>query len=157
MTVIEEQVLLTWQIHNRSMLLTIDHIPDDAWNASFSGRGRGVAGQLTHIHNIRHWTLESYCKKTAQSIPKIMAADPCDRDTLKEAFMHSGTVMENRITSALADGGAVQGNPRGIVPMVGSFISHECHHRGNMFITIKQAGHKLPKELQYDIWYWNKL
>ncbi len=65
------------------------------------------------------------------------------------------------ITEVLKTGikanGNVKGFKRGVVTLLGYFIHHEAHHRGNILLTLKLCGYKLPTELQYGIWEWNKI
>ncbi len=61
------------------------------------------------------------------------------------------------LTAGIENGGNVKGFKRGVVPLLGSFIHHEAHHRGNILLTLKLCKFKLPNELKYGIWEWNKL
>jgi hypothetical protein len=36
-------------------------------------------------------------------------------------------------------------------------LSHEAHHRGQVFLLAHQLGFALPKEVMYGIWNWEKL
>ncbi len=47
-----QQLVETWGIHNRTMLFTLEHIPDEALSATLSKRGgRDIARQFAHIHS----------------------------------------------------------------------------------------------------------
>ena len=34
--------------------------------------------------------------------------------------------------------------------------SHESHYRGNMLLTLKQAGEKIPDKIKWELWEWGK-
>lgn len=65
--------------------------------------------------------------------------------------------MEKYIEQALQKGGKVKRFQGGVVAMIGYYISHEAHHRGNIFLTMKQSGFKVPEPLKWGIWDWNKI
>jgi hypothetical protein len=73
------------------------------------------------------------------------------------AFEQSGLLMEKYIEHCLTNGGVVSNFRRGVVPMVGYYISHEAHHRGGILLTMKQCGIKIPDALKWGIWDWNKI
>ena len=158
MTELEQQIIETWQIHNRTMLLLLQHLPDEALCATLSKRGgRDVARQLAHVHMVRVWRLQAFSKKIAEPLLVFEKGETPEREKLQRALAQSGEVMEQYLRHALEQRGAVSNFKRGVVPMVGYYISHEAHHRGHILLTIKQCGFKLPDALKWHIWEWNKL
>jgi hypothetical protein len=43
------------------------------------------------------------------------------------------------------------------VEMLCYMLSHEAHHRGQVFMLAHQLGFPVPKEVAYRIWNWEKL
>jgi uncharacterized damage-inducible protein DinB len=39
--------------------------------------------------------------------------------------------------------------------MLGYFISHESHHRGNILLTLKQSGEKISDAVKWGLWEWS--
>ena len=158
MSPIEQQVIETWNIHNRIMLFLIENISDEALSATLSTRGgRDVSRQLAHMYNVRADRLTSFSKKIKQPLPLFdKKASPPKADLLK-AFKTSGEVMSQYLQKSIEDEGSVSNFKRGAVPMLGYYISHEAHHRGHMLLTMKQSGHRIPDELKWGIWDWNKI
>jgi uncharacterized damage-inducible protein DinB len=158
MTPIEEQIIETWDIHHRIMLLAIDSIAEDAMKASLSTRGgRDIAKQFAHINNVRTAWVEAFAKKSDLTVIIFGKNESPAKKELLEAFTLSGEVMSAYLKQGLANGGKVTGFKRGVVPMLGYLISHEAHHLGHAILTMKQSGFKIPEPLKWDIWDWNKV
>ncbi|MCB0571615.1 MAG: hypothetical protein KDC66_17715 [Phaeodactylibacter sp.] len=147
---IEEQILQTWRIHQHDMILLIESIPDDAFGATLSTRGgRDIARQLAHVHMVRAARLSSFAKKQGAPLIEFDKAESPGREKLLEAFRQSGGLMEVYMQDSLAKGGAVSNFRNGLVPMLGYYISHEAHHRGNILLTMKQSGFRIPDALRW--------
>ncbi|RMF69201.1 MAG: hypothetical protein D6743_02220 [Calditrichaeota bacterium] len=154
---LENQIIETWGIHNRIMLFVLEHLPNEALTATLSKRGgRDVARQLAHLHMVRVWRLEAFSKKIKEQLLVFEKGETPDREKLRQALTQSGEIMEKYLRYCLANGGAVSNFKRGVVPMLGYYISHEAHHCGSILLTIKQSGFKLPDALKWHIWEWNK-
>lgn len=54
------------------------------------------------------------------------------------------------------DGGKVKGFKKGVILFLGYFILPESHHRGNMILTLKQSGEKIPDSVEWELWEWGK-
>jgi uncharacterized damage-inducible protein DinB len=158
MTNLESQIIETWRIHNRTCLFMLENIPDEGLKATLSKReGRDVARQLAHVVMVRVWRLESFAKKQGVKLIAFEKDESPSKERLIEAFIQSGDVMEKFIEQAVQNDGVVSNFKRGVVPMVGYYISHEAHHRGHAFLTMKECGVKLPDSLKWGIWEWNKI
>ena len=158
MTDIEVQIIETWRIHNRITLFTIENIPDEALKATLSTRGgRDIARQLAHVNSVRAQRLESFAKKQGVKLITFDPKDSPDKQSLLEAFRQSGDLMEKFIELSIKSGGTVSNFKRGVVPMVGYYISHEAHHRGGILLTMKKSGFPLSDALKWGIWDWNKI
>ncbi|MBC8144122.1 MAG: hypothetical protein H7X80_00985 [bacterium] len=58
------------------------------------------------------------------------------------------------IASSLESGGKVKGFKPHVTAFVGYMIAHEAHHRGQIAMRLKQAGHPLDKKVSYGMWEW---
>lgn len=158
MTELENQVLETWRVHNRINIFLIRNIPEKAFKATLSRRGgRDIARQLAHVHMVRIWRLEPFIRRSKLDVLQFEKGEGPSRKRLLTAFEQSGNAMEKYIQYSLANGGKVSNFRRGVVPMLGYYISHEAHHRGSILLTMKQSGISLPSALKWGIWEWNKI
>ncbi len=152
------QIIETWHINNRVHIMLIDAIRDEGLHCTLSKRGGGTpAKQFTHLHNLRLWRLEKVDKELLKGQSKIDTAGTIDKALLKKRLNESGAAIAKMIENGIDDGGKIKGFKRGVIPFLGYMISHESHHRGNILLTLKQCGHKIPKDVQYGIWAWNQI
>ncbi len=158
MTKIETQIIETWRINNRTNLFMIENISKDALAVTLSTRGgRNIARQFAHMHMVRVKRLEAFAKKSSKELIQFDKNESPGKKNLLQAFEQSGTAMEAYMIHCIDHGGAVSNFKRGLVPMLGYYISHEAHHRGNIMLTMKQSGIKVPDTLRWGIWEWNKI
>jgi len=158
MSILEQQIVDTWNIHHRIMLVAIENIPDEAFKASLSTRGgRDIARQFAHVNNVRTMWLETYAKKNKIELITFDTDISPSKNDLLRAFRASGEALASFIEQAIQNDGKVTSFKRGIVPMIGYMISHESHHLGHAILTMKQSGIKIPEQLKWGIWDWNKI
>ena len=158
MTSIEKQILETWFINHRTNLKVLDNLTEEALTLSTSKRGGGSVGhQLAHMYNVRFWKLEKINQELVKDLTTVKAEDSKTISMLKDCHTVSARLIAEVLKKGIEDGGNIKGNKRGLVPLLGYFIHHEAHHRGNILLTLKLCGYKLTDELKYGIWEWNKL
>ncbi len=155
---LSEQIRETWRINNDVNLLIIDHLPEAAFAATLSQRGgRDIARQLAHMHNVRVPRLAAFAKRQGAKLGEFAKGESPKRRVLRQAFELSGSLMSGYLLEVAAAGGAVANFQRGVIPMLGYYISHEAHHRGSILLTMKQCGFPIPEKLKWGIWEWNKI
>jgi uncharacterized damage-inducible protein DinB len=158
MTAIEQQILDTWFINHRTNLKLLDNLTEDALALTTSKRGGGSVGhQLAHMYNVRFWKLEKLNKELVKDLTTIQAEETKTIAMLKDCHTLSAGLVAELLKKGIENGGDVKGNKRGVVPLLGYFIHHEAHHRGNILLTLKLCGFKLTDELKYGIWDWSKV
>ena len=152
----KEQLLETWRIHNRMNMLLIDHITDEGMNKTLSPRGRTVYLQLVHVHSVRLSWLEWSAPDIFKKCTPIKKETALDRKSLLASFEQSAKALEELFARGWDNNGSIKNFKKGILPMLGYFISHESHHRGNILLTLKQSGEKLHDAVKWGLWEWNK-
>ena len=153
----KDQLLDTWRINNRMNLLLMDDISDGGMQQSLSTRGgRTVYLQLVHVHNVRMQWLEICAKDIFKKYKSLDKEAAFDRKALRKAMDDSAKGIEELLARSWDDGGKVKGFKKGVLPMLGYLISHESHHRGNILLTLKQSGEKIPDTVKWGLWEWGK-
>ena len=137
-------------------LLLVDNIPDEDMNNTLSPRGRTVYLQLVHMHNVRMSWLEVSAPTIFNKYATIKKEETFNRKSLRKAFEDSARGLEELFSNSWDNQGKVKNFKKGLLPMLGYFISHESHHRGNIILTLKQTGVKIPDSLKWGLWEWGK-
>ncbi|WP_224491239.1 DinB family protein [Robertkochia flava] len=158
MEVIQQQILDTWLINHRTNMILINALTVADLAFTTSKRGGGTIGhQLAHMYNVRYWKLERMDKTLVKDLTTIRAADPKSISMLIDCHETSADLIHKGLQKGLEHKGDIKGFKRGVVPLLGYFIHHEAHHRGNILLTLKLCGRQIPKELRYGLWEWNKI
>jgi len=153
-----DQLVETWRINNRANLLLMDGLSTEAIHASIFEKGKeSPAKQFAHIHNVRFWKLEQLNKQLTNGQGKISRSDELSHELLRLKLLKSADVIGSLLEEGFENDGVIEGFRRGAAALMGYFISHESHHRGNMMLTLRQCGYKLPKSVTYGLWDWNKI
>ncbi len=153
----KEQLLETWRTHHQMNVLLIGNITDAGLQKTLSTRGgRTIYQQWIHIHNVRIQWLEICAKDIFKKYKSLGKEAPFSRMVLQKALDDSAKGIAELLSKSAADGGKVKGLKKGVIALLGYFISHESHHRGNMLLTLKQTGEKIPDAVKWGLWEWNK-
>ncbi|MEO8403350.1 MAG: DinB family protein [Chitinophagaceae bacterium] len=153
----KEQLLEAWRTNQRMNILVINNTTDTGMQKSLSTRGgRTIFQQWIHIHNVRMQWLEITAKDIFARLKVLDKDMPYDKKTLLKSLEDSFKGIEEMLGKSWDDGGKVKGFKKGVIPFLGYFISHESHHRGNILLTLKQSGEKIPDTLKWGLWEWGK-
>ena len=150
----DDQLLETWQIHDRINLYLLDAVDPASLDAHSSSKGRSVGEQFAHLHNVRLMWLKASAPDLLKGLEKIEAGNANDKKLLRQSLTDSGVAIGKLLTSSLEAGGKVKGFKPHAAAFLGYLISHESHHRGQIALSLKQAGKPLDKKIAYGIWEW---
>src|SRR5437764_1292435 len=103
----EEQLIETWNIHNRINLYLLDAISDEALDAALP-KNRSVRALFAHIHNVRLMWLKSAAPDLLAALEKL-DKDTIDKAMLRAALEASGEATAELLRKAIAAGGKVKG------------------------------------------------
>lgn len=129
-------------------------LPEGAWRAELQGgKGRKIAEIFAHIHNVRlMWLKASGCVKMPEKLDRLT----CTPAEVQAALHQSALQTSELIRSAFNTPGArIKNFPPNAVHFVGYLITHDAHHRGQICMLARQAGHALLKSDEFGMWEWN--
>lgn len=156
---IQEQVLSTWYENNGVNLEILETIPDEALTWTTSKRGGGTIGyQFTHIHNVRFWTLEASAKDLLlPNETSIKVETPVEKSNIRRLLLQSADQIAQYLQRGIDNNLMMKRKgDGGVIHKLSRMIAHEAHHRGNIMLTLKLQGYKIPDNLKWNIWDWSR-
>lgn len=149
----EEQLVETWNIHDRINRYLLDAIAEEALAAAVAPKQRTVFQLFAHMHNVRLLWLQSAAPELLNGLAKL-EGETGKKAALEKALTASGSAIEALLRKALAAGGKVKGFKPHVTAFVGYLIAHESHHRGQIGWTLKGTGQPLDRKTAYGLWEW---
>ena len=147
-------LLETWAIHDRINRYLLDAVDSQSLSSHSASKGRSVGEQIAHLHNVRLMWLKSAAPELLEGLNKIESEQANDKKLLAKSLTESGKAIGTLLEQSLAAGGKVKGFKPHVTAFLGYLISHESHHRGQIALTLKQAGKPLDKKISYGLWEW---
>ena len=93
-TDLEKQILDTWNINNRINLYMLAAVPPEALTDVSASKGRSVAEQFAHIHNVRLMWLKAAAPELMDGQEKIEKETSADKKLLERCLKESGKAIE---------------------------------------------------------------
>jgi uncharacterized damage-inducible protein DinB len=148
------ELLETWQIHDRINLYVLDAVDPSSLESHSASKGRSVGEQFAHIHNVRLMWLKASAPDLLKGLAKVENDQANDKKLLRKSLVDSGVAIGNLLSKSFEAEGKVKGFKPHAAAFLGYLISHESHHRGQIALTLKQAGKPLDKKIGYGMWEW---
>jgi len=148
------QLLETWEIHNRINLFLLDGIAPEHLQDVSASKGRNAGEQFAHLHNARLMWLQVAAPDLFKKQKMIEKQTAAKKDVLRRALTASADAVKVVLKKSLESDGRVKGFKPHAAAFLGYLIAHESHHRGQIMLTLKQNGHPVDKKVQYGIWEW---
>lgn len=151
---LQERIVEAWEIRARIDLYLLDAVPPEALGDRSASRGRTVGEQFAHVHNVRLMWLEEAAPELLEGLAKLEKDAQPDHALLRASLGASAAAVSALLDRALAAGGKVRGFRPHAAAFLGYLVSHESHHRGQIALTLKQAGHPMDRKTAFGLWEW---
>jgi uncharacterized damage-inducible protein DinB len=150
----ENQFLETWDIHNRINLYLLEAIEPATLGSYSASKGRSVGEQFAHMHNVRLMWLKTAAPELLERLVKVEKEQTGDKKLLHKSLATSGEAIRSLLSTRAQSEGNVRGFKPHATAFLGYLVSHESHHRGQIVLSLKQAGCPVDKKTAYGIWEW---
>ena len=162
---IQESILAAWRTNNAITIFLIEHLSAELWCAKIPGAPRPTVGMIAgHIHNARCMWIKSLGKPHGVEVPPSVDRRTVEPDALVAALNLSAMGIIDLLNLAFESDGSIpptsayawRNLPLDVGHVLGYFIAHEGHHRGQIVMLARQLGHRLPVEVTGGLWHWSK-
>ena len=147
---LNDALVQSWEINSRLNLYLLEAVPDDQLVIKLE-KGKAVAGNFAHIHNVRRMWVKSAAVDLYDGIYKL--EDPSRQELLDALPLSTGALSEI-FRRAETPKGRVKGFKPHASAFLGYMVCHEAFHRTCIEVALRQAGHPLSDKVAYGIWEW---
>ena len=148
-----QALLQAYDINDRINQYLIDNLPEESWRADPPAKkGRTIAAIVAHMHNVRVMWLKATAKgsKIPGQLDRLNVTSP----QAKKALEESCRAVRSVLTSALETDGRVKGFRPDVASFFAYLIAHDAHHRGQITMLARQAGHPISQSAMFGMWEW---
>ncbi|HEX8814462.1 MAG TPA: DinB family protein [Terriglobales bacterium] len=150
--VLAEALIHAFDTNERINQFMLENLPAGAWRAAPpEGKGREIAAIAAHMHNVRVMWLKA--TKSAD-IPEQLDRHTVTVAQARKGLEQSRKALSGVLKSSLEANGQVKGFKPDVAGFVGYLIAHDAHHRGQICMLARQAGHPLPQKGMFGMWEW---
>jgi uncharacterized damage-inducible protein DinB len=143
---ISESVKEAWLVNDKVNKVLLEHLTPDMVEAKTPGGGYSVAQHLAHMAEAQKFWNAMLNEEQANTLPELFKEELVAETNLaqiKDVFRQTSKVTLGLVENI---------NDKGDFPYASldtyliHLIAHDAHHRGQILLALKTAGHKLPNE-----------
>jgi uncharacterized damage-inducible protein DinB len=160
---VESNLVGAWRTNNRVTGELVAKLPAALWELPVPGAPqRTVRAIAAHLHNARCRWVKTLGREHGITAPARVDHHRVTPRQLVAALKRSSTGIEALLQLGLAADGCIPPSKgyvwRNLSLDVGHvltyFVAHEAHHRGQIVMVARQAGHRLPEQTITALWQW---
>lgn len=150
-----QAAIRTLATNSRVDVYLVENLSDELWTAKVPGASKTLAALVVHIHNTRCMWVKMVGRKLGVKTPRRLDRARATRSEAVSALNESHHAISRVLELGLAHGGKVAGFPPDAMHLLGYFLAHDAHHRGQICLLARELGHALPKEVVFGLWQWS--
>lgn len=158
-------ILEAWKTNNRVTIFLVEHLSAELWEAKVPGAPRRTVRMIAgHIHNARCMWIKTLGEEHGIAVPDNVDRHRVRPKSLISALERSSKGISSLLKVGCDHGGSIPATkaylwrnlPLDVGHVLGYFIAHEGHHRGQIVMIARQLGYRLPLEVTGELWHWSK-
>lgn len=162
---LRDTILGAWKTNNQVTVFLVEHLSPELWGTAIPGAPRRTVRMIAgHIHNARCMWIKTLGKEYDIAVPRSIDRYKVTPKDLIPALQLSGKGILSLLEFGCDHGGTIPASsayvwrnlPLDVGHVLGYFIAHEGHHRGQIVMLARQLGHRLPPEVTNGLWQWSK-
>ena len=156
-------ILDAWKTNNRLTVFLVEHLPPRVWTAAIPGAPRRTIRMIAgHIHNARCRWVKTLGGEFGIPVPRSVERRVVGRPELVRAMAQSSRAMLRLLAFGCDEGGTIpaakayiwRNLPLDVGHVLAYFVAHEAHHRGQIVLTARAMGERLPAAVTDGLWQW---
>ncbi|MGH7631147.1 MAG: DinB family protein [Gemmatimonadales bacterium] len=162
---LRDTILSTWRTNNRLTVFLIEQLPAGLWAAAIPGAPRRTIRMIAgHLHNVRCRWIKTLGQELGVRVPRSVDGRRVGRQEVVPALQRSSRGILHLLTLGCERGGSIpsassytwRNLPLDVGHVLGYFVAHEAHHRGQLVLVARALGSRLPAAVTDGLWQWTK-
>jgi uncharacterized damage-inducible protein DinB len=158
-------LLASWRSSNLTTIHLVERIPRELWGAALPGIAhRTIRSIAAHLHNARCRWIATLGEEHGLTAPLRVDHHRVTRRAVGTALKRSGRGIEALLELGFERGGVVPPSrryvwrnlPLDVGHVLGYFVAHDAHHRGQIVMLARQLGQRLPRAATDGLWQWSQ-